>query len=143
MQKTNQPGKQGPRDQAIKKGFIMVFLSENLAKNGGTCPVCGQFFRPNGIGPMDDKMLSSMLNSLPSSHVLKFGANYHDWFFHWGDKWGKQETADIIMFEINEKQISLKCKWWNAWYYRIMNKRNYLFVREFGHNFWGKDGCGL
>jgi hypothetical protein len=121
----------------------MVFLSEKLAQNGGYCPVCGNFFRPNGVGPQDDRMLSSMLSLLPSSHILKFGANYHDWFFHLGKNWGSQEQADYMMFTLNEVKIREKCKWWNAWYYRTMNKRNYLFVREFGHNYWDKDNCRL
>ena len=121
----------------------MVFLSENLAQNGGVCPVCGQFFRPNGVGPMDDKMLSSMLNSLPSSHVLKFGANYHDWAYHLGPAWGSRADADRLMFVVNDREINRKCSWWNAWYYRLMNHRNFVFVEKSGGNYWDKDGCKL
>lgn len=121
----------------------MIEITEEMAAKGGICPVCGKEYVPNGVGPDSIPELTTVLDNLPSSHLLRYGANWHDWFFHLGDKWGTQEDADRIMYELNEKQISLKCSWWNAWYYRIMNKRNYVFVRKFGHNFWGKDGCGL
>lgn len=119
---------------------MKYLITEDLASNGGLCPCCKKFFRPNGVGG-EGSILTPIIDNLPSSHILRYGANYHDWFFHMGDKWGTQKEADRIMYELNEKQISLKCKWWNAWYYRIMNKRNYLAVRKFGHNFWGKDAC--
>jgi hypothetical protein len=119
----------------------MIKITEGLASKGGHCPVCGRFFRPNGVGPQSYETLSSVLNWLPSSSILRYGANFHDWYFHLGSNWGTQEYADKIMFELNEKEIKRRCKWFNSWYYRLANKRNYLFVREFGHNYWDKDGC--
>jgi len=121
----------------------MIDITEETAQKGGLCPICGKYFQPNGIGPMSIPKISTMLDKLPSSHLLRYGANFHDWYFHLGENWGTQEEADNMMFDLNEIKIREKCKWWNAWYYRVMNKRNYYFVREFGHNFWGKDGCGL
>lgn len=120
----------------------MITVTKEMAEKGGVCPICGRFFKPNGVGGEGD-ILTPIIDNLPSSSVLRFGCNFHDWFFHLGNNWGTREQADKMMYELNEKQISLKCKWWNAWYYRIMNYRNYIAVRKFGHRFWDKDGCGL
>lgn len=116
-------------------------LTEEMAQKGGTCPSCGKMFRPNGVGPEDVEVLRSMLDNLPSSHLLRYGANYHDWYYHLGPKYATREHADLLMWSINKWYIEEKASWWNAWYYRIMNKRNYLFVREFGGMFYNDEGC--
>jgi hypothetical protein len=86
-------------------------------------------------------MLATVLDNLPSSHLLRYGANYHDWAYHMGDLWGSRLEADNLMVEKNEEKIKRECSVFTTWFYRAMNRRNYLFVREFGSSFWGKDGC--
>jgi hypothetical protein len=120
----------------------MIEITEDLAKRGGYCPNCGEWFRPNGVGPTDIKELATVLNQLPSSSVLKYGSNFHDWYYHIGIAWGTRDEADLEMFLKNEYIINKKCNWWfTRWYYRSANQRNYLFVREFGWKFWNKNGC--
>ena len=47
----------------------MIFITEDIAEQGGNCPVCGKLFRPNGVGPQNIPELTSVLNALPTSHV--------------------------------------------------------------------------
>lgn len=115
-------------------------ITEEMAIKGGNCPCCGSFFRPNGVGPSDSKTLATMLNALPSSSVLRYGANYHDWAYHMGKYWGTRINADILMLMKNEEAIR-KLPWWYRWYYRAANKRNYAFVRAMGAEHWDRDDC--
>lgn len=119
----------------------MFDITEQIAQHGGLCPVCGKYFQPNGVGPMSIPMISTALDKLPSSHLLRYGANFHDWLYHLGTAWGSRLQADDMMFNLNELRIRQKARWWNAWYYRAMNRRNYVFVREFGDQFWNDKGC--
>lgn len=116
-------------------------ITKQMANNGGNCPVCGKFIRPNGVGPDDTPELTTILNNLPSNHLLKYGANFHDWFYHIGGSDVDRYVADLTMFFLNKDLIRERCRWYSSWFYHLMNYRNYLFVREFGSNFFGKDGC--
>ena len=119
----------------------MITITEEMAERGGICPECGKFFRPNGIGPEDIPELTTVLDKLPSSALLRYGARFHDWMYHLGVLWGPRELADLVMYWKNEAIIAEKGKWWNRWYYRAANLRNYQIVREFGWKFWNKNGC--
>ena len=119
----------------------MIYISENLALNGGVCPVCGKIYKPNGVGPSDLPELTTFLNELPSSSLLRYGAAFHDWAYHLGPAWGSRINADLLMYSKNEFIIKEKGKWWNRWFYNWANKRNYIAVREFGEPFWNKNGC--
>jgi len=119
----------------------MIVITERMAERGGICPVCQKWFRPNGIGPTDVKELVTVLNELPSSHLLRYGANWHDWAYHLGPAWGTRDEADLMMFLKNEDIIAKKGKWWNRWFYRAANQRNYQIVRELGWKFWSANGC--
>lgn len=119
----------------------MIFITDNLAQQGGNCPVCGKEFTPNGIGPQDIPELTSVLNSLPTSHILRYGANFHDWLYHIGTTEADRKAADDLMFAKNRWKIGVCVKWYNRPFYHISNYRNYLFVRAFGKKFFYKDGC--
>jgi hypothetical protein len=119
----------------------MIFLSEMLVQKGGICPICGKYFRPNGVGPSDIPELTTVLDNLPSSILLRYGSNFHDWAYHLGPAWGTREDADFLMYAKNEAIITEKGNWWNRWLYRIANKRNYMAVREFGWKFWNENWC--
>ena len=119
----------------------MIEITERMALQGGICPCCKKFFRPNGVGPDAIPELTTVLNKLPSSSILKHGANFHDWAYHLGTLWGCRESADLLFYEKNEEKIKRECSIFTAWFYRIMNKRNYLFVKELGQTFWDQNGC--
>lgn len=118
-------------------------ISEDLALNGGVCPKCGRYFRANGVGPKDNQMLTSMLNALPSSHILKYGAGYHDWMYHFGGAEEDRKFADDVMFLKNEERIKEKIPGYQRWFYHACNWRNYIMVRTFGKKHFGKDNCAI
>lgn len=119
----------------------MIFITDDLAQQGGSCPVCGKMFRPNGIGPTAIPELATMLNNLPTSHVLKYGANFHDWGYHFGGSDKARKEADELMYAKNRWKIGACVKWYKRAFYHAANYRNYLFVRAFGAKFFGKDNC--
>ena len=120
----------------------MFEISEGLAQFGGNCPICGKYFLPSGVGPEDVPALNTALNNLPSSHILRYGANYHDFAYHMGSLWGTRLQADRLMLSKNKQKIkSLKMGWLKSMFYYTMNQRNYYAVRMFGGKFWNSKGC--
>jgi len=119
----------------------MIFITEDIAEQGGNCPVCGKLFRPNGVGPQNIPELTSVLNALPTSHVLRYGANFHDWLYHIGKTEADRKAADELMYAKNKWKIGVCVKYYKRAFYHAANYRNYLFVRWFGKKFFYKDGC--
>jgi hypothetical protein len=117
------------------------YISEYMALRGGKCPSCGRFFRPNGVGPEDNAALSSLLSKLPSDHILRYGANFHDWAYHMGSDWGTREDADLLMLQKNRQEILRKVAVWSRWFYYAMNYRNYWAVRIGGKKHFNSKGC--
>jgi len=126
---------------------MFIVISETMAKNGGICPICGHFFKPNGLGPKRGKFITALLSLLPSTQILSYGANYHDWYYHIGKVDNKydsewfREIADGIFYRKNEEIIKEKAPFYLRPYLRLMNKRNYFFVRKFGKSYFNKFGC--
>ena len=89
----------------------MIEISEYLAQNGGLCPICLKFIKPNGVGPSDCETLTTVLDNLPSSHLLRWGANFHDVAYHMGDNFGTRQEADDLFLKKNQEIIAKKCKW--------------------------------
>ena len=118
-----------------------IEITEKMALNGAVCPVCSKFFMPNGVGPMSSPTLTKWLSKLPSDHVLRYGAMFHDWAYHCGPNWGLRIEADQLMYDKNEIQIK-KCAWYKRGWLRLMNKRNYFMVRKFGESSYEAEGCG-
>lgn len=118
----------------------MVDITKTMAEFGGICPVCKKRFKPNGVGGKGDP-LTPILQKLPTSSVLKIGANYHDWAYHLGPNWGTREDADRLMLEHNRLAIAKFCEWWQKPFYHLANYRNYYAVRKFGNKFWNRDDC--
>ncbi len=120
----------------------MFEIPEGLAQFGGNCPICGKYFLPNGVGPSDIPQLTTVLNNLPSSHILRYGANFHDFAYHMGGLWGSRKQADDLMLDKNREKIkSLNLGWIKSSFLYTMNWRNYLAVRTFGAKFWNEKGC--
>jgi hypothetical protein len=120
----------------------MFEIPEGLALFGGNCPLCGKYYTTNGVGTSELPVLTSVLNSLPSSHILRYGAAFHDWAFHMGGSWGTRKQADDLMLSKNRERIAyLKLGWIKSSFYYTMNWRNYLAVRLFGGKFWNEKGC--
>jgi hypothetical protein len=120
---------------------MILVVTDKMANEGGICPVCAKFFIPNGVGPVSLPQLTTVLNNLPSSHILRHGARYHDWYYHFAGNWGERKDADLIMYRLNEAEIKKKCEWYNAWFYNAMNYRNYIFCRIFGEKIWNLKDC--
>ena len=118
-----------------------IVVTDEMAYKGGICVICGKYYTPNGIGPVCLPQLTTVLNNLPSSHILRHGARYHDWYYHFADNWGKRSDADLIMYRLNQMEIDKKCQWYNAWFYNAMNYRNYIFCRMFGETIWKQKDC--
>jgi hypothetical protein len=116
-------------------------ITEDLASRGGLCPFCKKYFRPNGIGPIKWQVLAHVLNSLPSSHCLKYGANFHDWAYHLAENFGTRLEADRLMLEKNKEFIDKYCIGLNRFFYHAMNYRNYWAVRAFGNKIWNQKDC--
>jgi hypothetical protein len=116
-------------------------ITDEMAKDGGMCPFCLRYFRPNGVGPIKWRVLTSALNSLPSSHALKFGANFHDWAYHFAENFGTRLEADNLMLEKNKMFIESFCFGCHKTFYHLMNYRNYWVVRVFGEKIWRQRDC--
>jgi hypothetical protein len=120
---------------------MKYIIDDNLAFNGGICPKCGKYFKPNGVGPKKLENISTIIGMLPSSHILRRGASYHDWYYHIGGNDVDRYEADNLMLRINMTDIKNKCSLFTAWWYRICSRRNYDIVRKYGADYFGKDGC--
>lgn len=115
-------------------------VTEDMAKKGGACPVCKKFFKPNGVGGEGD-ILTPIIDNLPSSSILRYGCNFHDWFYHLRDNWGTREQADNEMYRLNKVKINKDISWYKKPFYHAMNYRNWLGVKIFGQKFWDKMDC--
>lgn len=113
-----------------------------MAEKGGICPICGRFFKPNGVGGEGD-ILTPIIDNLPSSSVLRYAARYHDWFYHLADNWGTRKQADDEMFKLNKQYINEYCCGLYKLFYHAMNYRNWLAVRAFGQKFWDQEDCKI
>lgn len=120
----------------------MFDISDDLADAGGRCPLCGTFLKRGELGPSGVPIITPVLSSLPSSHVLSYGARRHDVAYHMGSSWGIRKQADDLMYYENNKLIkSLKLPWYKASFLHTMNYRNWWTVRMFGGKFWNEKGC--
>ena len=54
--------------------------------NGGLCPFCKKFYKPNGTGGEGMQILNQIIKNLPTDHVLRYGSCYHDWLYHIADR---------------------------------------------------------
>lgn len=115
-------------------------VTSKMAAKGGVCPVCKKFFKPNGVGGEGD-ILTPIIDNLPSSSVLRYGCNFHDWFYHLADNWGSRKEADEAMYNYNKQYIAIKLSGFTKIYHNICNYRNYLAVRTFGQKFWNQNDC--
>jgi hypothetical protein len=117
-------------------------ISDKLADEGGNCPLCGTHLERGKLGPNDVPVLTPVLNNLPSSHILSYGARRHDIAYHAGSLWGTRRQADDLMLDKNRERIAyLKLGWIKSSFYYTMNWRNYWAVRLFGAKFWNEKGC--
>jgi hypothetical protein len=120
----------------------MIEIPDKLADDGGTCPLCGVYLRRGELGPNDAPIITSALSSLPSTHILAYGARRHDVAYHMGTSWGTRKQADDLMLEKNKAYIkSLNLGWIKTLFYTTMNYRNWLAVRMFGDKFFNHKGC--
>ncbi len=116
-------------------------ITEDMALKGVLCPSCGEFYVGNGTGPESSPTLRKWLSTLPSDHILRYGAMFHDFAYHCGPSWGSQLEADQLMLNKNEERIQQKCSWYSKWFYYSMNWRNYIMVRQFGESSYNSKGC--
>ena len=56
-----------------------VILTGDDLQNGFVCPVCKKWFKPNGTGPSNNKVLTAFIQSLPFELVTGgLPARFHD-----------------------------------------------------------------
>ena len=104
------------------------------------CPFCLNDVT-NGIGPSDLPEVTKLLNNLPSSHVFRSAADWHDYLYHLGATEDNRCDADHIFYDYMLEAVEEKCVWFSKWWYRLQAKRNFIAVREFGGNFFNYKGC--
>ena len=119
---------------------MKIDVTESMAAFGGVCPICKKFFKPNGVGGKGH-ILTPIIDNLPSSSVLRYGCNFHDWFYHLADNWGTRKHADDEMYRLNKVKINKDISWYKRSFYHLMNYRNLIGVRIFGKKFWKQRDC--
>lgn len=90
------------------------------------------FFKPNGTGPTNNKWLTKILKSLPSSKLTDECAKVHDICYRIGGLEIHREIADSIYYNLMRSLIKKECKWYNKHIHLFHAWRNYRFVRRFG-----------
>jgi len=119
----------------------MVIITQDMALNGSICPVCKEFYKPNGTGPDSSKLLSAIASALPGDEILRYGSCYHDWAYHLGPAWGTRKQADDLMYQKNKMKIEEIPNWVTRYRLHVANWRNYLAVRMFGGGSYNEEGC--
>lgn len=104
------------------------------------CKRCGKDVS-NGVGPADLPVVTKFLSKLPSSHIFKNAADWHDYDYHLGTTEIHRRIADDRFYKEMKQSIKLLCKWYLVPWYKLQAYRNYLFVRKYGGNFFNYKGC--
>lgn len=104
------------------------------------CPICNKDVT-NGVGPSDLPEVTKVLNNLPSSHIFRGAADWHDLRYHLGyTEWDRKKADDKFYKDMLEA-IDSNCSWYSRGFYRLQASRNYWFVRKFGKSFFNYQGC--
>jgi hypothetical protein len=111
-----------------------------MVKAPEICPYCKKHVT-NGVGPYDLPKVTMMLGALPSSHMFKMAADWHDFHYHIGRTELDREIADKLFYKDMLAAIKEHCHWYSRAWYRVHAWRNYCFVRKFGSKFFGYKGC--
>jgi len=104
------------------------------------CPKCGKKVT-NGIGPSDMPEVTKFLGALPSSHIFRIAADWHDYGYHLGKTEAERKAADELFYDCMMHEIESSCHWYSKAWYKLQAYRNYCFVREFGSKFFNYKGC--
>ena len=104
------------------------------------CPHCLQDVT-NGIGPDDLPEVTKLLNNLPSSHIFRLAADWHDFGYHIGYKEDHRQMIDETYLQHMIFSINKSFSWYLRGWYRLQAYRNYWCVRQFGSKFFNYDGC--
>lgn len=104
------------------------------------CPKC-QRDVTNGVGPSALPGVTKLLNHLPSSHLFRRAADWHDYGYHIGMTEAHRKAADDYFYYCMLADIKTDCIWFLRPWYRIQAYRNYVFVRKFGSHFFNYRGC--
>lgn len=104
------------------------------------CPICG-IDVTNGVGPEKLPEVTKLLNNLPSSHLFRKAADWHDYGYHIGYREVDRQTADEFFYRAMLEAIHQECSWYSRCWYRLQAYRNFLFVRKFGRHFFNYKGC--
>lgn len=121
---------------------------------GGTCPVCGEYFKPNGTGAEGDKLTHWLLKQMPWDEILNEEAvPVHDWRCHLGKcknnisfydttKEFKQNIENAMYRWINRK-------WWRKYVFKkALNQIDEIYAyavskTNSGRNAYDYNGCSL
>lgn len=126
----------------------LIQLRSDDLERGNYCPECGEFYKPNGTGPSNNKRLAWFLKHLPSNGVLGGQApRFHDWAFllcpegwtleySYKNKFGQYtkviakdfQSANNAYFTLQKAQIEDKCNWYSKPFYYTRAEINYKAV---------------
>lgn len=104
------------------------------------CPFCKKDVT-NGVGPADLPTVTKVLNDLPSSHIFRKAAEWHDYNYHIGYEENHRKVADESFYRNMVAAIKESRPWYFIGWYRLQAYRNFWFVRKFGSNFFNYKGC--
>ena len=104
------------------------------------CPYCLKDVT-NGIGPSDLPEVTTLLNNLPSSHIFRKAADWHDYLYHIGYSEFHRRAADEYFYNLMFRAVDENCRWYLRGWYRLQAKRNFWFVSKFGESFFNYAGC--
>jgi hypothetical protein len=104
------------------------------------CPYCLNDVT-NGVGPSNLPEVTELLNNLPSSHIFRKAADWHDYFYHLGYSEFHRRAADEYFYSLMLTAVDENCAWYLRPWYRLQAYRNYWFVGKFGSAFFNYAGC--
>jgi len=90
---------------------------------GGLCPFCSKYFKPNGTGPEGAKFTHWALKIMPWDKILnELAVPMHDWRCHIGEHPLNLSFDDTTKeFRKNVRDaVSRWCRkhWWRRWFYK-------------------------
>ena len=131
-------------------------LTEEIYKmlDGGTCPVCEKYFKPNGTGAEGDALTHWFLKKMPWDEILQEEAvPIHDWRCHLG------KCESNISFEDTTREFKqnienaihrwMQRKWWRKHVFKIaLNYIDEIYAyavskTKAGRDAYDSNGCSF
>ena len=112
---------------------------------GGTCPVCNEYFKPNGTGNEGAKFTHWILEKMPWDEILQDEAvPIHDWRCHIGEyeyNTTFEETTNEFKQNIEHAMYRwIEQKWWRRYIFKpALKKVDEIYAFAVGNTQTGRD----